>query len=72
LGWLLIAKDDAAEGEPMLDAARTKLLSSVGPMQPEVILASTRLAQYYQNHHRDADAARVLAELKQPPASVLR
>jgi serine/threonine protein kinase len=72
LGWLLIAKNDAAEGEPMLVAARSKLLSSVGPLHPEVILATTRLAQYYRSHHRDADAARVLDELKQPTASVLR
>src|SRR6202012_4638591 len=68
LGWLLIAKDDAAEGEPMLVAARSKLLNSMGPLHPEVILATTRLAQYYRSHHRDADAARVLDELKQPTA----
>jgi serine/threonine protein kinase/tetratricopeptide (TPR) repeat protein len=72
LGWLLIAENNAAEGEPMLIEARSKLLSSVGPLHPEVTLATARLAQYYRNHHRDADAARVLAELKQPAASVLR
>jgi ATP/maltotriose-dependent transcriptional regulator MalT len=72
LGWLLIAKNAAAEGEPMLVAARAKLLSSMGPLHPEVVLATSRLAQYYQAHHRDADAARVLNELKQPATSVLR
>jgi tetratricopeptide (TPR) repeat protein len=72
LGWLLIAEDNAAEGEPMLVAARSTLLKAMGPLHPEVVLASERLAQYYRAHHRDADAARVLAELKQTPASVLR
>ncbi|HTD74288.1 MAG TPA: tetratricopeptide repeat protein, partial [Steroidobacteraceae bacterium] len=72
LGWLLIAKGNAAEGEPMLVAARSKLLQSVGPLHPEVALASQRLAQYYRLHHRDADATRVLAEVKQVPNSVLR
>ncbi|HEV7358922.1 MAG TPA: tetratricopeptide repeat protein [Steroidobacteraceae bacterium] len=72
LGWLLIAEDNAAEGEPMLVAARSKLLKSVGPLHPEVALASERLAQYYRLHHRDAEAARVLAELKQASTSVLR
>jgi hypothetical protein len=72
LGWLLIARDDAAEGEPMLVAARSKLLKSVGPLHPEVALASERLAQYYRLHHREADATRVLSELKQVPDSVLR
>jgi hypothetical protein len=56
----------------MLIAARSKLLSSMGPLHPEVILATTRLAQYYKSHHRDADASRVLAELKAPAPSVLR
>jgi tetratricopeptide (TPR) repeat protein len=71
-GWLLIAENNAAEGEPRLVAARSKLLKSMGPLHPEVVLASERLAQYYRAHHRDADAARVLAELKQVPASILR
>ena len=72
LGWLLIAEGNAAEGEKMLVTARSRLLKSVGPLHPEVALASERLAQYYRQHHRDADAERVLAELKQVPASVLR
>jgi hypothetical protein len=72
LGWLLIAENNAAEGEPMLVAARSKLLKSVGPLHPESVQASERLAQYYRSHHRDGDAARVLTELKQAPASVLR
>jgi hypothetical protein len=69
---LLIAEDNAAEGEPMLVAARSTLLKSIGRLHPEVVLASERLSQYYRAHHRDADAARVLTELKQTPASVLR
>lgn len=72
LGWLLIAENNSAEGEPMLVAARSKLLKTVGPLHPEVELATKRLAEYYRAHHRDAEALRVLAELKQPPAPVLR
>jgi hypothetical protein len=72
LGWLLIARNNSAEGEPMLVAARSKLLKTVGPLHPEVVLATKRLADYYRAHHRDAEATRVLAELKPPPASVLR
>jgi tetratricopeptide (TPR) repeat protein len=72
LGWLLIAQNNSAEGEPMLVAARSKLLKTVGRLHPEVELATIRLAEYYRAHHRDADAARVLAELKPPSASVLR
>ncbi len=72
LGWLLIAENNPAEGEPMLVAARSKLLKTVGPMHPEVELATQRLAEYYRAHHRDAEALRVLAELKPPAASVLR
>jgi serine/threonine protein kinase len=72
MGWLLIAENNAAEGEPMLVTARAKLLKSLGPLHPEVALASDRLAQYYRSHHRDADAAKVLAELKQAASPVLR
>jgi tetratricopeptide (TPR) repeat protein len=72
LGWLLIQENNAAEGEPMLATARSKLLASIGPHHPEVMLATKRLADYYRFHHRDADAARVLNELEQPADSVLR
>ncbi|HEX3915331.1 MAG TPA: serine/threonine-protein kinase [Steroidobacteraceae bacterium] len=72
LGWLLIVRGNIAEGEPMLVAARAKLLATIGPQHPEVALTTSRLAQYYRSHHRDAEAARILAELKQAAASVLR
>ncbi len=62
LGWLLIASDKAAQGEPMLVAARSKLLSTVGPKHPATQQATARLAEYYRTHHRDAEAARVLVE----------
>jgi hypothetical protein len=62
LGWLLIARDKAAEGEPMLVAARSRLLTTVGPKHPATQQASARLVEYYRTHHRDAEAARVLAE----------
>ncbi len=61
LGWALIQRDKAVEGEPMLLAARSKLLTSVGPEHPATQQATARLVEYYRAHHRDADAARVLA-----------
>ncbi len=62
LGWLLIARDRAAEGEPMLLAARSKLLTTMGLRHPATQQATARLVEYYRVHHRDAEAARVLAE----------
>jgi serine/threonine protein kinase/Tfp pilus assembly protein PilF len=61
LGWALIQRDKAAEGEPMLLAARSKLLATMGAEHPATQQASARLVDYYRAHHRDADAARVLA-----------
>ncbi len=61
LGWALIVRDKAAEGEPMLLAARSKLLATVGPLHPATQQATARLVEYYRAHHRDAEAARVLA-----------
>jgi serine/threonine protein kinase/Tfp pilus assembly protein PilF len=61
LGWALIQRDKAAEGEPMLLAARSKLLATMGPEHPATQQASARLVEYYRTHHRDAEAARVLA-----------
>jgi serine/threonine protein kinase/tetratricopeptide (TPR) repeat protein len=62
LGWTLIQRDKASEGEPMLVAARNKLAASVGLRHPATQQATAWLAEYYRSHHRDADAARVLAE----------
>jgi len=61
LGWVLIQRDNAAEGEPMLVAARSKLLAAVGRQHPATQQATARLVEYYRAHHRDADAVRVLA-----------
>jgi eukaryotic-like serine/threonine-protein kinase len=61
LGWALIARDKAAEGEPMLVAARAKLLATVGPQHAATQQATIWLVEYYRAHHRDAEAARVLA-----------
>jgi len=69
---LLIAENNSAEGERILVAARSKLMKTVGPQHPEVEQATKRLAEYYREHHRDAEAARVLNELKPTAASVLR
>jgi tetratricopeptide (TPR) repeat protein/tRNA A-37 threonylcarbamoyl transferase component Bud32 len=60
LGWLLIEGNKAAEGEPMLLAAQKQLLATLGPLHPEVVQATARLAQYYRAHHRDAEAAKIL------------
>jgi eukaryotic-like serine/threonine-protein kinase len=62
LGWTLIRRDKASEGEPMLLAARSKLLATVGLRHPATQQATAWLVEYYRAHHRDADAARVLAE----------
>ena len=61
LGWVLIQRGKAAEGEPMLVAARSKLLAKLGSQHPATQQATARLAQYYHEHHRDIEAARVLA-----------
>ena len=61
LGWALIKNDRAAEGEPMLVNARTRLLATVGAADPATQLATARLAEYYRSRHRDAEADEVLA-----------
>jgi tetratricopeptide (TPR) repeat protein len=61
LSWVLIKSGRDAQGEPMLAAAQRKLVSTLGSQHPEAEKATTRLAQYYREHHRDADLARVLA-----------
>lgn len=61
LGWTLIERDRASEGERMLVDALKRLQASVGPQHPATRDASARLAQYLRVHHRDAEAAQVLA-----------
>jgi tetratricopeptide (TPR) repeat protein len=61
LGWTLIKRDRPSEGEPMLLAARAKLLAKLGPLHPATQQATARLAEYYHAHHRDIEAAQVLA-----------
>jgi len=61
LGWDLILRDDAAEGEPMLVAARGRLLATVGGKHAATLWASSHLADYLRAHHRDAEAALVSA-----------
>jgi hypothetical protein len=58
---VLIQRDKAAEGEPMLAAARSRLLATVGPQHPATQHATARLLEYFRAHHRDTEAARVLA-----------
>jgi len=61
LGWLLILEDQPAAGELMLAAAHAQLATSLGAQHPEVKLASSRLAEYYRAHHREADAVKILS-----------
>ncbi|HME40914.1 MAG TPA: serine/threonine-protein kinase [Steroidobacteraceae bacterium] len=61
LGWILIQRNQDSEGESMLLAARSKLLATVGAQNPATQQATSRLVEYYRAHHRDAEAARVLA-----------
>jgi len=75
LAWTLIQRDKASEGEPLLVAARSKLLASVGAQHPATQEATARLVQYYRTRHRDSEADRFsrpptsgkLAELPNPP-----
>jgi hypothetical protein len=60
LGWVLIEEGKAAEGEPLLVAAQNRLLAALGVLHPDTQQATARLVQYYQAHHREADAAQVL------------
>ena len=61
LGWVLILRDKAAEGEPLLAAARNRLLATVGSSHAATQWATARLADYLRARHRDAEAAEVLA-----------
>jgi serine/threonine protein kinase len=63
LGWSLIARNDAAKGEPMLVAARNRLIATLGALDPETLWASAHLAEYLRAHHRDAEAATILASM---------
>ncbi len=61
LGWTLIKRDKSQEGEPMLVAARARLLATVGAGHPATREATERLIEYYRSRPRAADAAQVLA-----------
>jgi serine/threonine protein kinase/tetratricopeptide (TPR) repeat protein len=61
LGWALILRDEAVDGEPMLVAARNKLIATVGPANAGTRWATARLVEYLRAHHRDAEAAAILA-----------
>jgi serine/threonine protein kinase/Tfp pilus assembly protein PilF len=61
LGWDLILRGNIADGEPMLVAARNRLIATVGATHAATAWASHRLADYLKAHHRDAEAAQVLA-----------
>jgi serine/threonine protein kinase len=64
LAWLAIARNNVAEGEPKLVEAQAKLLARLGPHNRETVLATTRLAQYFRSHHRDAEAAKLLQSMQ--------
>jgi tetratricopeptide (TPR) repeat protein len=60
LGWILIQEGKVAEGEPLLIGAHATLLHTLGAKHPETQVVTARLVQYFHEHHRDADANRVL------------
>jgi tetratricopeptide (TPR) repeat protein len=60
LAWILVQDGKDAEGEPMLTAAQGRLQATVGAQHPDAQQATSRLVQYYREHHRDDDATRVL------------
>jgi hypothetical protein len=62
LGWVLIKREKYAEGEPMLAAARSRLLAAVGARHAATQEATNRLVDYYRLTHRDAEAQKVLDE----------
>ena len=61
LACAMILRNDAVEGEPMLVAARDRLLMTVGRAHPATQWASAHLVEYLRARHRDAEAAQVLA-----------
>jgi len=66
LGWLLIKSDRASEGEPMLTAARDRLIATLGPRNPTTMQATARLVEYLRSHHRDQAADQVLHGASKP------
>lgn len=61
LGWVLILEGKATAGEPLMVAAHEKLMHTIGPQHPDTVQVTNRLAQYYREHHRDADANHILS-----------
>ena len=66
LGWALIKDGKVAEGEPILVAARARLLATVGPHDPATHEATGRLVDYYRSRHRDAEAEQLLRGANKP------
>jgi hypothetical protein len=56
----LTKEGKAAEGEPMLVAARARLIATLGPHDPASQEATARLVEYYRSRHRDAEAEQIL------------
>jgi eukaryotic-like serine/threonine-protein kinase len=63
LGWAMIEERNEADGVPMLTSAQAKLMQALGAQNISTRQASKHLLEYYRAHHRDADAARILAAL---------
>jgi eukaryotic-like serine/threonine-protein kinase len=66
LGWALIKDGKVAEGEPILVAARARLLATLGPHDGATQEATARLVDYYRSRHRDAEAEQVLRGASKP------
>lgn len=63
LGWARINSGDDAAGALLLIDSQRRLEQLLGDRNPATQRASRYLVAYYRLHHRDADAARVLAAL---------
>jgi tetratricopeptide (TPR) repeat protein len=63
LGWALIRDGDAPQGAVLLAKAQSRLMQTLGAQDASTRQASKHLLEYYRAHHRDADAARMLAVL---------
>jgi eukaryotic-like serine/threonine-protein kinase len=66
LGWAMIKDGKVAEGEPILVAARARLLATLGPHDGATQEATARLVDYYRSRHRDAEAEQVLRGASKP------
>jgi hypothetical protein len=66
LGWALIKEGKPAEGEPMLAAARARLVATLGVHDTATQEATARLVDYYRSQNRESEAEQILRGVRQP------